>query len=630
VRRYLEEYIKTLSDQRMKRIHQILKENALDHKALQKLVDAALLNPIITMSTPSLVGQGDLVYAGKIAQDFSRAQVLCADYEAVCDRIALILNSNKELHQDTILDLSNKLRSLERLIETFAFLYGGDPGYSYSWSDSFDDESQREDVEGNTSTITFIDRDGTEVAEHASINAAEGTLTLGDKVANPVTPESSYQIVLEDCNAQSALLQDNPVTSVKLDDQKELVLKADFYTKARISSPLSDSGETGAQVWVKYVFDTPVAANCVILGNRSTFPVEVLRVQGFGNNESPSIFDITFDEPVSIFSNRAIYFPSTSFCILKVLFNQRNYRVEHYIPESEEITDEDIWNKYSLTPLPSDPFNYEETNTGVTLSTSVDNLAQFYQDLVSEGFHDYGPNTPILHKATKLTKGLYYHYEMYLTGPRLRLDYCVGGKGVFITKPISGGNIIDKVCLQSEEEHPICLEGQRQTPRATSIEYYVTANNGAKWVPIRPSNSSTIFGERIFPNINGRAYTLFHFKCDHDLTEGETPLTIYRNGIKVDSSFVYVVEEDVSGHGVAVELDACVTGGSHRYTADYTPAESPVVSCEDEGMKANSGSATDSSFRLAILLRSNGENPTSPTLYKVQIKGKALEVPEDE
>ena len=135
--RYLSEYIRTLSDRRVKTIHSILRENTLSFDGLSKLVSKSRTMKTHVPGKPTLMKAGAVVDGLKIGDDFSRTFITVTDYEKLCNELSLIFHSTKELHETRISDLAKQLQSLEKLIRDFAFLYSGDPGFNWSWSDDF-------------------------------------------------------------------------------------------------------------------------------------------------------------------------------------------------------------------------------------------------------------------------------------------------------------------------------------------------------------------------------------------------------------------------------------------------------------------------------------------------------------
>jgi hypothetical protein len=100
--RYLGEYIKTLSEMKIRKIHEILDINRLDQESLKGFVQSAMRIPITSYSHPVQVKPRGVITSNKMVDDFSRLLTTCSEYEKVCDQVALTIDSVKEIHETTL------------------------------------------------------------------------------------------------------------------------------------------------------------------------------------------------------------------------------------------------------------------------------------------------------------------------------------------------------------------------------------------------------------------------------------------------------------------------------------------------------------------------------------------------
>jgi hypothetical protein len=614
--------------------------------------------PTPTLGQASRVDKGDIVSATTITDHFSKLLILCAEYERLCDQISLINYSTKDINDTSLKDLSRQISSLEKLIEEFAFLYGGDPGFTYSWSDSFDNDLFRESFSTIFTSGTngyFVDRDGTLLQEEATINPASGTLILGERLEDGSNPKTT-SLLLE--NASAYRKQTTPLTT-------DNCIVADYYTDNRVNNPLEGTTMGGIQILVRYKLESKNHFNCITINNHSVHPIHILKVWIRSAESEDAEYTWTPEEPVEIFRDKSIYIPATSGNRIDILFCQQHYRIEQYNPtENKEETPTNLWKdswEHGTGWIPSsdgrpiapvydgntmlynknEPVYIWEDDYTLRISTANEKAEEIYGNYISEYLHEYGPNTPIINRRASGGSGLKYHYNILIKNISLFLDTSFSSKAVYVSKPIAtslgDGQHIEEISLQAFEEHPFNLQEGRETSRSTSAEYYITTDNCNTWIPIRPSNDNVITGERVFFDQNtATARTLFPFVQDS--------LRIYRNGRMLNRNsdeFTIINGQIVGGenYGVSVALKAQVYGAEHIYTVDYTPALEAPISLTSTGIgtyavytgKLDYGAGLLPEFslqggiRIAVILRNNGIYPSSPQVFAVQIKGKVGE-----
>lgn len=146
-------------------------------------------------------------------------------------------------------------------------------------------------------------------------------------------------------------------------------------------------------------------------------------------------------------------------------------------------------------------------------------------------------------------------------------------RAVFVSRRMDAPGDIGTVRIKSDYVNRKVTDTDRDTDRITSIEFSVTPVakpiSEIDWIPILPIDTPEVIGERLFPDVSGKAFLRFTAKID-------APIRVYINGYhKKDYDIKDIARRKDSRSGLAYDaltLPVSDYTSSDILTVDYTPS----------------------------------------------------------
>lgn len=181
---------------------------------------------------------------------------------------------------------------------------------------------------------------------------------------------------------------------------------------------------------------------------------------------------------------------------------------------------------------------------------------------------------PSIEKSNPLSVQMKYQYVLGLKSVAIGSS-ARGHKACYISEIIPSSGDAGEVKIKVSEENYYESDTLKDNPYLTSVEYSVTnasvPSSESDWVPILPSDETTVTNERLFPDSRGKCFFRFPASANDDVI-------FYKNGAIVDikSQDAYVFGADQRTI-VGLNIPTALYTSGDFLTCAYTPASDPTV-----------------------------------------------------
>lgn len=621
MRRYIVEYINTLSDRRRERVSRILEDSRLARSELDRaaelLSESNALSPIFLSRIVPDSEVGSLSVRENI-RSVTRAMEEMYD---ISNLIAGLINTHTKILVSETRAIEAEIASMEKMVSNFAFLLADPEAYNFSYLEMFEDERFRDNQ-----IQTFTDRSGVEfeAEDQANVSILDSTLIL----PNEFSIRYGLMPIKIDSNVSAySILETDLNRSVRQSGSEGW--RMTVASAGAINSSLEGAnGIKGAQIELEFRLEQPSACSALRLRPFADIPNEVLRVTLFADEEGEGI-DI-LSSPRTLTRSLMLHFPVQSVLRFRVLLNQptfkyvdsqgdTNQRVHRMALQEATQSDNRIRSRFSriqrkvqekiasprggfgMAALPGG--SYADQRSGPMQHMS--DIVRYSEDDIWKG----GKSSAVIDLASRLTSGQFreamemsqnhlmrqgqkerpdevllerdwslssdkdifrYHYNLGLQNVAIGLE-SPKYRGVYITRPLQSEGDIGQIRIKASD-HNIERSDGRNSKYATSIEYSVTNNASLEreedWVPILPIETVQVEGERLFVMEGGFARLRFP-------AASEGTITVYRNGHIISRGIDYVSVS--AGRISKLRIDRSQFNPDDILTCDYYPAEDSTI-----------------------------------------------------
>lgn len=550
------------------------------------------------------------ISSSEVSKNLGRAYNKIMQMYTLTNDLSTFLDSLVNILYSEVKFLDDELTSLEKEAQNFAFLLAEGGAFNYAFLESFNDELNRD-----TSGSLITDRNGLvfEIPRDlAYVDAAEGVLLIADNfaVTYPLQGkfiEANFQVDDYQKRSIKNIFSDHPIA-----------WRVETYTSAPLRAGL-DGDSLGAQIRFEASCPAPALASAIQIAPVALNPIEIRSVKIFTSVEDRIGLEL-LNIPVKISGSQVFSFPATTVERLEVLIAQPTYNRTPLLPavgETSYQTFSQQMNQYqvdyakslnlsnnvryqmgklisgdlrteflgyhlNMLPELGSRLNYNlifdrfldsvwrsDSYTDFLPKLLSENL-EFFKSVVYRELETYRANnlppSETVNFAVNIADTSDYGYVLAIKQIQLGLTI-PREKGVFISQPIyCSGDISDVRVLVSENHVDVVTLGL-ETVRVTSSEYCVanvTNPTENDWQPILPLGMDRIEGERLLPDVYGKAYLRFPAQRDK-------PFDLYRNGLRVSFDSVEDFMYDTSVNVIGIKLPRGVFSPQDYFTCNYSP-----------------------------------------------------------
>lgn len=627
MRRFLDDYIASLSTRRQERVAHMLEDAKIGKDQLDIVAKQIKEFAEIVPLTLSEEGFETIISASGVESNFREAQLRVEELYELSNLISLLLDSHEAVLGSDVKALEDHLTALEKMATNYAFLLSDGGAYNYGFLEPFSDERMRDEL-----SFAIPDRTGQSFAstERAIVRTTEGTLALPDEL----TVSHAMTASLVEGNATAHVLSDtgleNALTSTSTGWRMTVA------TATPITSSLPGvTTAVGAQVKLSFVLSQPAPASEIRLVPFSDMPMEVVQLHLYtSNTQLPTA---VLEAPQPLDRPFTVHFPMQAVTKFEVTLNQPTYnRMANLVNSSEqnyqmllkEITTRESERKAEAprtqrfvgllrqetqfgTSLPEVDFQptwgplrldriatrfskyawgAQEKLEGIFLSIfKKKQFAQVFYRSVSD-YSESVDVTPVGSPVTILTPRLAssttssgFQYEYNLGLQRVAIGtHAPGFRGVFVSKPLPSPGDIGELRVKTAENNYFLPSSDRDSTQLTSVEYSVTnvsdPQSEADWVAVLPIGAIRVDGERFVPDSSGVGF--FRFQADPQGT-----FALYKNGYEVKLDFAASFLYDANHQAITgLRLGVDTYNSDDILTVDYIPIyDNTVVNFETSG-----------------------------------------------
>jgi hypothetical protein len=340
---FLNEYVKSLSTQRLENIHNILRSAQVGKSDIGEIIKR--LNEIQALSPISVdsVKVGSRVSNLKLDRLHRQLSLRFGELFDTSNMISLVLNSETNILTSEIKALEDELIVLEKEIDNYAFSLADNGFYDYVFMESFNNETMRETASDQTAMRT--DRGGQarfKSIEDAYVDTKNGSLRLHADLrveyplrgsvlnSNCITPSTNVPPL-------SGALNGDNYSGWKVTVRSDTKINSSIYTSIH-----SEALEKGAQIWLEITLPAASPCDSIVLVPFSDIPIDILRVELYSGwdctqNHQGQKSKTVVKRPLVLDRPRTISFPNSSVSFVRILLNQSIYKRKHLMPEVSEI-----------------------------------------------------------------------------------------------------------------------------------------------------------------------------------------------------------------------------------------------------------------------------------------------------
>ena len=253
--------------------------------------------------------------------------------------VSLLLDTHTETLSSDIKKQSDQIDAFEKYIDNYHFLLADDNFYDYSYTESFNDEIQKET--SNLLDTMLSDRSGVhfdKYTELLEVDQGTGSLVLGAgfQVTYPIVPS----VTLSNCS--SYITSDTGIDKLISNNEGD-GWRVAISSPRPITSAIRDGLETGAQFQIDFFLDQPSISDSFSVFPMSDLPVELTSVRIYQSDNN------TFTELLAsakkLTSGHIFYFPQQPVIRVSIIVNQPVYTRGKLSPSESEV-------KYKETAQP--------------------------------------------------------------------------------------------------------------------------------------------------------------------------------------------------------------------------------------------------------------------------------------
>lgn len=329
MRKFLSDYITSLTTRRQERITDILEEAKVGKEQLdiiaQKLTSFGDLLPLlIADEEPEFP-----ILAGDMHQKLRDALNRVESLYTLSSLISLLLDSHASVLGSDIKAIEDDLIALDKMSKNYGFLLSDGGAFNYAYLEPFTDERGRDSFDW---PVPDRISKSFSLAEEAAVQTGEGVLalpqelTLGHGLRGAIVDGNVLAFQVLNTGMQNAV-----------DPQSGKGWRMGFSCPTPVTTSLPQAnGRTGAQVLAEFSLDRPAPASQIKLVPLADQASEVLQVQLFvGDNDQPQnllVDRVLLDRPFTI------HFPVQSVARFRVLLNQPTYsRISQFLGVLEQL-----------------------------------------------------------------------------------------------------------------------------------------------------------------------------------------------------------------------------------------------------------------------------------------------------
>lgn len=632
MRRYISDFINTLSNRRAERVSSLLEPTLISKARLGSI--ASNLSNRQNFGSTSLpkIAKDSFARAEPIRSNINRISGDINEMFSVSNEMSLMLNTTSKILQSEVAALEAEVNMMEKMVDNFAFLLADVEAYDYGFLEPFEDERFREQ-----GSFTLSDRNGKpfDADGQASIAPGEASLVLSDSM--DVRYGLRASLINSNATGYSIYQNDiqNSVTSYNPDGWRLTIASA-----GAIHSSIPGANDvSGAQVELEFRLEQPSACSAIRLKPSSEIESQLVQVVLFSDesNEGRTILS----RPKNFNHELTLHFPVQSVLRFRLILNQSTFKfvdqtidmnevryhnlirdqiqrvksartsisgvqraiqerlssprrgvVSASLPSSDSLLSrsgpirhiEDIV-RYEKDGLWRDSGKRERLPIAMAISSSrlraidVDRASHVMRrnhysndgSLLLE--HDFQAASDASSYAHN------YHYELGVKNVSIGLE-SPKYRGIYISKPFDSSGDIGHLRMKVSDTNIESSDG-RDARFITSVEYSVSnvasPSREGDWIPVMPVGHSEVVGERLFIKENGLADLRFN-------AASEGSITVYRNGYALTDGINYV--RSVSGWIGKVKIDPSQYNHEDILTCDYVTAKDySRVSFEELGFK---------------------------------------------
>jgi len=330
MRNFLDEYITTLSAKQRINIYSLLSEARASKTDLdliaKKLSDTKQNAPIILNreSFGSIISERSFHAANR---DITNKLL---ELFANANRISLLLESHTSILSSEIKGIEDEIMAMEKSISNYAFTLSDGGFYDYAFTETFNDETMREE-----SSLRLTDRSGNDFQsnELAAVNSASGVLSLRQSLKNqyPISAEiinsNCLQFVTSNTGIDKALNTDvGNGWRIAVSSPKPITSKID-----------NTFGKAGAQVELEILLNSISSCDSLVLTPFSDLVVDVMQVVLFVNDNNKTETVSILNEPLKLDKTTVLGFELRPISKVKIILNQSVYFRGEIPPIQQEI-----------------------------------------------------------------------------------------------------------------------------------------------------------------------------------------------------------------------------------------------------------------------------------------------------
>ena len=327
MKEFIDDYIMTISSNRMNRIYDLLSEAQLSKRDIEGLVQK--LNDI-RKSAPVVIKKevpGNVIEASGFEAAFRDVYINISDMYRTSNIISSVLYNNAKVLSSEIKMVEDELISMEKTINDYAFALADGGFYDYAFTETFNDEVMKENFD-----FSIQDRDGTifDADEQAVVNSAAGILTLSP-VLTKVYPLSG---LIVDSNCLGYSTSDTGLTNA-LNDNVATGWRVAISSPRPVTNNIQGMTGGGAQVKVELFLSNPSPCDTIVVTPFSELPANILSLEIFKDLEGSEGFQVLTD-PKVIDRPTNFSFPMQSIAKVALVISQPIYKRKSQLVDKHE------------------------------------------------------------------------------------------------------------------------------------------------------------------------------------------------------------------------------------------------------------------------------------------------------
>lgn len=377
MRKYINDYVSTLSFRQQRRAYAVL-DDARVEKSQVSVIASKLSNegvrPTLQLREED---RGSVITAPATNAAFRDAFTRLEDLYNTSNNIDLLLNSNISILTADLKGLDDELTALEKSVANYSFLLSDGGSYDYAFLESFSDSRNREDgfdfLIPDRGGLVFSDGD------NATVLADEGTIALPQ---NTVRTYPLRGVVLQS-NAGAFVTSSTDIKQA-LNTQAGTGWRMSVAAPAPITSQLPEFSKlytdvrrqfNGFNTVIELYLPSPSPCDSLKLSPFAGHGIEVAQIEMYEDLESTNKKAL-LDVPVVLDSEKNFYFDLQPVSKFKLYLSQTNYTRDGIEPLSSEERYRKIAN--SDDPL-NRPINIHPVMKGENEKTKVSFISRLVQ-----------------------------------------------------------------------------------------------------------------------------------------------------------------------------------------------------------------------------------------------------------